>query len=631
MATTPSWTGISTTRYIKDGANTYHEDTIESAKDMNANLILLSFTGTSGDRERWHRKLIPAFVEKAHAQDIRVSFYMKFTNINWKPMFHERPESKDWIMVYADGSPALYHPKMTSRYMGCLNNPGWRQHLKDMIKDAVEYHPDALFYDNCFIPSALPQSYQDGTSSSSWACYCDVCRQAFRAYTTENLGWACALPETPDWDDPIWQAFMGFRDETLVDVMKLITGYAHELSPGIVVYPNIRPPWHGGGGAKGSSTTEAAKHIDVLLFEGDNAPRLETPPEGGMPRALQSAIDWKYGSRLRDTPVWNRMHTTNESYTAGEVQLGMAEASSFGGAYHAIYQEQLPAGSEKAEGVKRYYAFLRDHPEYYTGAKPVADVAVLISAPTNWYMSDRAVRDGKLPKILEGASQTLAELHIPFNVVLDEDLDRPLNYRTLILPNVACMSDGQAASITEFVRKGGSVVATNLTSLYEELYRVRSDFALADVFGVHYGQEVEGVVKNTFGQGRSAYLPGPVDEEFWSAGLSRTLDLFRQAMTYAVRDDWQVEVDAPPTTVINVTEQSGGNATLLHLVNYETSKRVEGIDVKLRKPDDRALGGIRLHSPELGDQRFDAQEDARAVEFTVPRLDIYDLVVVEWQ
>ena len=55
----------------------------------------------------------------------------------------------------------------------------------------------------------------------------------------------------------------------------------------------------------------------------------------------------------------------------------------------------------------------------------------------------------------------------------------------LILPNVGALSDAQAAAIRRFVERGGSLIATGATSLYNEWGDARPDFALADLFGCH--------------------------------------------------------------------------------------------------------------------------------------------------
>ena len=273
-------------------------------------------------------------MRQCHDEGLFVAFYMKLTNINWKPMFHERPESREWLMRYADGRPAIYlgHP---DRYMGCLNNPNWRSHLKEMIAKAVEHEPDSLFYDNCFVPRELAGLHDDEAAAAGWACYCDVCRVSFREYTAKKLGWECELPCSPKWDDPVWQAFINFRDEYFADAMGMVVDYAHELNPDIVVYPNLAVPWMGGGGAKGSATHLVADKVDLILLERRGAPRLESPPAGGMPRAINAVVDWKYGSRVKSTPTWYRQNKPG-SHTPDQMKIGLAESSAFNGATHHI-------------------------------------------------------------------------------------------------------------------------------------------------------------------------------------------------------------------------------------------------------------------------------------------------------
>lgn len=625
------WVDVPNARFIKDDRGTYDLKLIDQAKDLNANFILLSFTGTSGSRELWDWKLIQSFVQRCHIEGIKVSFYMKLTNINWKPMFSERPESKTWLMMSADGTPALYGGK-TDRYMGCLANPEWREFLKGMVAEAVKYRPDALFYDNYFIPSSVGVTRDEG-GSSGWACYCRFCRDQFMAYTSEFIGWPCDLPERPDWADPIWQKFIEFRDKILVEVTKEIADYAHEISPGIVVYPNVKPPFQGGGGTKGSATTALAGIVDVLLFERRGTSKLGVPIEGGEKRPLNVAIDWKYASALKDTPLWYRMNEpgTNASYTPEDVKIGMAEASSFGGAYHNIFSDVLLGEPLKAAAVKLHYDFLNQNSEHYIGVRPVADVAILVSGSTsNWYVPDMVSQTGELPESITSLAQALVELHIPFNVVLDGDVTAELDYKILVLPDVACMSGNQAKAITRFVRKGGALLATGLTSLYDERYRARADFKLSELFGVHHGQKVEGFVKNSYGAGRCGYLSSNVVNNFWRKGLPQDLSLIEESMMYLLSDlEPIIQVNGPSTTLVNLMKKNDESGTLIHLVNYERM-RVADISVRLRRPLGRAVQEATVFSPGEKAIPLVVTDGEQSVAFTIPTLEVYDLVAVKW-
>ena len=94
----------------------------------------------------------------------------------------------------------------------------------------------------------------------------------------------------------------------------------------------------------------------------------------------------------------------------------------------------------------------------------------------------------------------MIEARIPFEMVHDGLLDEAHThpFKTLILPNIAALSDAQCEQLRAFVRRGGSLVATYETSLYDEMGVRRADFGLADLFGAAYAGELEGPMQNSY-------------------------------------------------------------------------------------------------------------------------------------
>ena len=99
-----------------------------------------------------------------------------------------------------------------------------------------------------------------------------------------------------------------------------------------------------------------------------------------------------------------------------------------------------------------------------------------------------------------GMYHAMVEGGIPFDMVNDMllDEDHLKQYKLLILPNIALLSDRQCGQLRKFVQSGGSIVATFETSLYDEEGRRRPDFALGDLFGVTYDGGVEGPMRNSY-------------------------------------------------------------------------------------------------------------------------------------
>ena len=82
--------------------------------------------------------------------------------------------------------------------------------------------------------------------------------------------------------------------------------------------------------------------------------------------------------------------------------------------------------------------------------------------------------------------EALRRARIPYVPVHADHIDRDgAGFSVLVLPNVGALSDAQAASIRRFVAHGGALIATGVSSLYDEWGGTRPDFALAGLFGAH--------------------------------------------------------------------------------------------------------------------------------------------------
>jgi hypothetical protein len=135
---------------------------------------------------------------------------------------------------------------------------------------------------------------------------------------------------------------------------------------------------------------------------------------------------------------------------------------------------------------------------------------------------------------------------VPFEMVHDRLLDAEhlANFKTLILPNIAALSDKQCAQLRDFVQRGGGLIATSETSLYDEAGVKRKDFGLADLLGVSFAGKIEGPMHN-------AYLRLEHDTAKGNPLLAGLEDAPR-----IVHGVWRVEVTAkekfpaPPLTLI---------------------------------------------------------------------------------
>ena len=119
--------------------------------------------------------------------------------------------------------------------------------------------------------------------------------------------------------------------------------------------------------------------------------------------------------------------------------------------------------------VEELYAWHYQNERYLRNEQSLARVAMVYSQQTaSFYGGEHA--HAKVEDHALGFYQALVEARIPFDMVHDRllDADHVGRYRTLILPNIAALSAEQCRQLAEFVRNGGSLVATHETSLYDE-------------------------------------------------------------------------------------------------------------------------------------------------------------------
>jgi len=102
---------------------------------------------------------------------------------------------------------------------------------------------------------------------------------------------------------------------------------------------------------------------------------------------------------------------------------------------------------------------------YLRHETPIARVALVYSQQTAWFYAVNM----PMPRWKTMRSvwyQALVEARVPFEMVHDRllDTERTKQFKTLILPNIAALSNAQCDQLRAFVKSGGSLIATYETS-----------------------------------------------------------------------------------------------------------------------------------------------------------------------
>lgn len=164
----------------------------------------------------------------------------------------------------------------------------------------------------------------------------------------------------------------------------------------------------------------------------------------------------------------------------------MAQTTAAGGIvwYHHLGLEQGFREDRRWQAPGRdFLAWHAANDAHFHNLRSLANVAIVL--PTNT-MSHAHEKKGKSTDYLQGAYAALIDARIPVDFVHENELTvaRLAPYDLLILPNFARMSDLQAQALRGYAQRGGAVLATYQTGLFDATGTPRRDFALGDLFGI---------------------------------------------------------------------------------------------------------------------------------------------------
>ncbi|MDX9982550.1 MAG: beta-galactosidase trimerization domain-containing protein, partial [Lentisphaeria bacterium] len=259
---------------------------------------------------------------------------------------------------------------------------------------------------------------------------------------------------------------------------------------------------------------------------------------------------------------------------------------------------------------------------------------------------------------------------------------------TIVMNNILYTTPEENARLREFVRQGGTLVATGLTSLYQPDGTTTGDFGLADVFGVsatggkakrfHYlsfldrrwlvsshaaaplvkatgakvlarileptfdpdaeqyasihsnppGVETDyaGLTVNAYGKGKCIYLSSPVLSLQQDAQQTFGTWLFREYAPSTI----VLDTNAPPCVEITVNRSTTANAYLVGFVNYQKelpNVPVRDITVRLRLPGVKTPAACTRMSDGAA---VKAKVADGVLELAVPCLETLELIEVQF-
>ena len=530
--------------------NWYNLRTIQLLKDAGVNMIWVTFSnGFSNQTEKLNQEQLQRYIAECHRQGIHVMAYESITNMFWQDMFQNVPESRNWPAIGKDGKPVPYgaaaYKKIgyISRYMADLSNPEWQAYLRKRVDLALDAGADGVDYDNNF---------------------------------TRNI-------------------------TQLMNIYEMIYKYGSKRKKDFLLMGNFHQSSYVVNRLTNSMTTEDG--TEPGIYDAEHLRRMRD-------RQYLAAADGGYV--INNAGLFRTLDALSEGWKPNLVedgrrefgqreakpmsparwQLAMAEAMSFGVADELFVEDALATGLWNHEpdamalwkAIGQYNRFFANHEGYYTGARSVAPVAVVMDD------SSRGV------DLLNG----LAARNVLFDVIYARDLtaEKLKHYSEVALLTADSVSDETLGVLENYVKDGGRLI-------------VAGQSASLDQQG--HGRQMPSFFGQKLGKGECVYsehIP-PLDQ------VAKDLRGHENTKSPGI--------EAPAGVVYNVVAQPVNRRVIVHLLNYGPAT-ARGIRIDLKQKYRSAT----LLSPDLSRAVLLTIRPhlSAAGQITVPILKIYSMVVL---
>ncbi len=327
----------------------------------------------------------------------------------------------------------------------------------------------------------------DGIFSNRWAghglCYCEHCVQNFKAFSGTDL------PRTSERHNPVYRKYSQWRVERLKELWFLWDKTIREVKSTSRYIPNGFPD---------NVVTGA---LSDIFFTDHQARRGVIPPwsNGKRAKELRATMGMKPLGGIFSIGLEERYRWKDSVQSEPEIRIWVAEGTANNMRPWFVKFSGTLYDKRWLKVVEKIYQWHYQVEQYLRNVAPLARTAMVYSEQTEkHYGGEKWQQDSNGHEL--GMYHALVEARVPFEMVNDQLLDaehlKP--FKLLVLPNIAALSEPQCEQLRQYVKSGGSLVATFETSLYDEDGKRRQNFGLADLFGVSYNERVEGPMKNSY-------------------------------------------------------------------------------------------------------------------------------------
>ncbi|HYM12423.1 MAG TPA: alpha-amylase family protein [Bryobacterales bacterium] len=413
------------------------------------------------------------FTKAAKSRGLRVVARLD-CNWGYEDAVKAHPE---WFERRPGGEP-VRSPEATWLYRTCMFSPYFTEQIPAIIREVNSLYDVDAFFTNGWPSTGRPP-----------VCYCESCKRLGKR-------------EGPKY----YQQHL----DRVLEVWKLWDSAAKQKKWDSVYIGNL------GGGIR--AVTNLKKLAEVAgWFNADHQGRAGTTPiwdcaqQGRVAYAVMKGRTTTNvtGAYANSRPLWR--HT---SKSPAEATLWMAQTTASGMVPWYHWLGGAPEDLRWRETGRRFFQWHARHERHFINRRSIANLGVVFSERTNAFYrppdaAGTRVRGGAAfgppggadpTEFLQGLYYALLEGRFFFDFVHEDDLvpETLQKYAALLLPNVALLSDEQCRQLQNYVRGGGSLLATFETGRYDQSGQARSGFGLGDLFGIEPKGPIQGPQGNSF-------------------------------------------------------------------------------------------------------------------------------------
>jgi Hypothetical glycosyl hydrolase 6/Beta-galactosidase trimerisation domain len=380
----------------------------------------------------------------------------------------------DWIMVNAKGEK-VRHWSDRDFWVTCALGPYNFEFMTSVHKEIMTlYHVDGIFTNRW---------------AGSGMCYCVHCQENFRAFSKMDL------PRTNDPQNPARREYIVWRQNRLFELWQVWDAAIQRINPNASFIPNA-----GGGALSSLDMKTIGKRAPILFADRQGRSGLMPPwMNGKNAKEYRAALGRKPIAGIFSVGLEDKYRWKDSVQNGDEIRMWVVDGIAHDFRPWFTKFNAKPFDRRWLPVVEELYDWHYRNERYLRNEASLARVAMVYSQRTAAFYGGEQAR-AKVEDPSLGFYQALIEARVPFEMVHDEMLDagRLESFRTLILPNIAALSERQCEQIRQFVDGGGNVVATWETSLYDEWGVRRKDFGLAAMFGASFAGHAEGSIRNSY-------------------------------------------------------------------------------------------------------------------------------------